>query len=204
MDSRQIFFDLDDTLVNTRETIYKRIGVLLDQFQLETNPNQIYDLLGFQDREDSLKDLVKNPGSFWKRYEQLRKKVKVSSFPGINQTLKKLHSKKIPLGIITNNGREKTLEKLASAGIRSNLFTNGIYSCSENNCHKPSPEIAKMINLSPENILYVGDDLIDYEFAQNIGTDFYGVCSGLCGKKDFLRSGLRVERIFPSVKNAFE
>lgn len=126
MDSRQIFFDLDDTLVNTRETIYQRIGVLLDEFQLEMNPDQVYGLLGFQDREDRLKDLVKNPSSFWKRYEQLRKEVRVSSFPGINQALKKLYSLNLSLGIITNNGREKTLEKLASAGIKSNYIREAI------------------------------------------------------------------------------
>lgn len=187
MNSRQIFFDLDDTLVNTRETIYQRINVLLDEFQLETKSNKVYGLLGFQDREEKLRDFVKNPGDFWKRYEQLRREIRVSSFPGITDTLKKLYSKNIPLGIITNNGREKTLEKLASARVDSHLFANGIYSCSENNCHKPSPEIARMMNLSSGNVLYVGDDLIDYEFANNISADFYGVCSGFYGKKDFLR-----------------
>jgi phosphoglycolate phosphatase-like HAD superfamily hydrolase len=103
MNFRQIFFDLDDTLVNTRETIYQRIEILLDEFQLEANPDIIYNLLGFQDREDRLKDFVKNPIIFWERYEQLRKDVKVSSFYGVNKTLEKLHSRKIPLGIITNN-----------------------------------------------------------------------------------------------------
>ncbi|MFA5061306.1 MAG: HAD-IA family hydrolase [Candidatus Pacearchaeota archaeon] len=204
MDFRQIFFDLDDTLVNTRETIYKRIGILLEEFQLRTDPYKIYDLLDLKDREERLKGLVKNPADFWERYEQLRRIVRVSSISGVIPTLEELRSRNIPLGIITNNRHGKTLEKLTSAKINSRIFIGGIYSCSEIDFLKPSSEIAKIINLFPEKVLYVGDDLIDYEFAQNMGVDFYGVCTGFYGKEDFLKKGLGVERIFPNIRKAFK
>jgi phosphoglycolate phosphatase-like HAD superfamily hydrolase len=61
-----------------------------------------------------------------------------------------------------------------------------------------------MMNLPAGNVLYVGDDLIDYEFAQNISAEFYGVCSGFYGKEDFLKKGLGAERIFQSIREAFK
>lgn len=74
MKYNQIYCDLDDTLINTRETILKRIHILLSEFNIENIPAQmIYSLLGNVNRTETLNKYLQNPNIFWNRYEELRK-----------------------------------------------------------------------------------------------------------------------------------
>lgn len=196
----EVFFDLDDTLVNTRQTILIRINLLLDKHSLGINSHYIYGLLRNSERESILAEKIGENTSFWDDYEVLRKDITVNTFPGANIVLESLVSKGKKIGIITNNTYSKALFKLQSAKINPILFNGNIYSCSEKGCLKPSADITRYLQVNPKNILYVGDDVIDYEFARNSKTDFYGVCTGGHTKKDFLRRGLNRNRVFPSIK----
>ena len=138
--------------------------------------------------------------SFWEDYESLRKDITVDTIPGAKRVLEDLISQGKEVGIITNNSCSKTRGKLQSAKINSSMFDGNIYSCSENNCLKPSAEIIKYLKVNPENILYVGDDVKDYDFSRNARMGFYGVCTGISSEEDFIRRGLIGSRIFPSVK----
>ena len=200
MKSQIIFFDLDDTLVNTRQTILKRINLLLDKYSFDITPKYVYGLLGSSERESILARKIGEETLFWEDYETLRKNITVDSISGANTLLEILVSKRKNIGIITDNTCQKTLIKLRSAKINPVLFNGNIYSCSEKSCLKPSAGITSHLKVNPKKILYIGDDLIDYEFAKNSGMGFYGVCTGEHSQEDFMEKGLNRSRIFPSVK----
>jgi len=200
MKSQIIFFDLDDTLVNTRQTILRRINLLLDKYPFDITSQYIYRLLGSSERESILARKIGEKTLFWDDYEALRKNITVDSISGANTLLETLVSKRKNIGIITDNTCQKTLIKLQSAKINPALFNGNIYSCSEKSCLKPSVGIISYLRVNPKKILYIGDDLIDYEFARNSGIGFYGVCTGEHSREDFIENGLNRSRIFPSVK----
>ncbi len=57
--------------------------------------------------------------------------------------------------------------------------------------HKPLPQgidkIAKILDINKNEILYVGDSLVDAQTAQNAKVDFIGVLTGTTTKEDFER-----------------
>ncbi|HJX50889.1 hypothetical protein A3K73_03210 [Candidatus Pacearchaeota archaeon RBG_13_36_9] len=204
MRSKKIYFDLDDTLVNTRETILKRIALLLGRYPLDVDSSFVYNLLGNPEREQLLSKNKLLSQSFWSAYERLRKDITPDSFPRAKEILEGLVSEGKTIGIITNNTCLKTLEKLRAARISPSLFRGNIYSCSENGRLKPSPDITIHCGLGSGDFVYVGDDIIDYEFARNSGADFYGVCTRECKEGEFIKAGLSKARIFPSVREVFQ
>ncbi len=53
----------------------------------------------------------------------------------------------------------------------------------------------KKYNCSLEDILYVGDSLIDYFAERDRGIDFIAITTGIHTKDDFLREGLEEDSI---------
>jgi len=55
--------------------------------------------------------------------------------------------------------------------------------------HKPDPEpillACKKLGIKPEEAVYVGDALLDFQAAKNAGTGFIGFISGSASKEDF-------------------
>ncbi len=55
--------------------------------------------------------------------------------------------------------------------------------------HKPDPEpilfACKKLGIKPEEAVYVGDALFDFQAARNAGTNFIGFVSGAVSEKDF-------------------
>jgi len=204
MKSQNIYFDLDDTLINTRDTILKRINLLLEKYPLGIDSTFVYKLLVNPRREHLLSGDKKMSRDFWSGYERLRKIITATPIPGAKETLEFLSSKGNKLGIITNNICSKTLEKLQYAGIDLSLFNRGIYSCLDNGCPKPSSKIISHLGLDSKDFTYVGEDVTDYDFARNSGADFYAVCTGEYRKEDFTKLGLSKDRIFPSIREVFQ
>jgi phosphoglycolate phosphatase-like HAD superfamily hydrolase len=203
MSLQKIFFDLDDTLINTRDTLFRRINALSNEFKPNTSPKMVYHILKYYpEKNDELNGYIRDSEEFWKKYRDISKKIQVSSISGTEDVLNKL-SEDNDLGIITNNNLRIVFQRLDSSGIDLSLFSEGIHSCSENNCSKPSAKILDILGLSKENILYVGDDITDYWFAKNAGMNFYGVCTGSDDNHSFQNEGLNKNRIFPSIYEAF-
>jgi HAD superfamily hydrolase (TIGR01549 family) len=199
MESKIFYFDLDDTLVNTRETIFKRIGVLLNRFSLKEDPQLIYDILDNENREILLRKKIEESSIFWQEYEKLRIEFVVQSMKGTKKVLESLILMGAEIGIITNNSHSKALNKLRYAGLDTFPFNAGIYGRDNLGYFKPSPEIFKIMGIDPKISTYVGDDLMDYRFARNNGCAFIAVCSGGYKKEDFVRAGLNRDLIFEKI-----
>jgi len=61
--------------------------------------------------------------------------------------------------------------------------------------HKPNPEplllACKKLEIKPEEAIYVGDAVIDYQAAKNAGMNFIGFISGSASKEDFKKLNAR-------------
>lgn len=61
--------------------------------------------------------------------------------------------------------------------------------------HKPNPEplllACKKLEIEPEEAIYVGDTIIDYQAAKNAGMNFIGFISGSASKEDFKKLNAR-------------
>ena len=111
-----------------------------------------------------------------------------------------------PLSIITNRGRE-TLEKILDGLEIDRRKFRYIQSCSDTPFHKPDPRVFQKYweamadgRISPSQVLYVGDHLVDHQAASARGFRFVGVLSGLATtRQDFLDAGVPAESILESV-----
>ena len=109
------------------------------------------------------------------------------------------------LGLLTSRGHF-TKELLAGAGYSPKHF-NFIITQQNGTPSKPNKQAAIPIfdwvqNNNVTEWIYVGDSLIDLEFAKKVGVPFFAVTTGLTDKQTFLSAGQPEELIFPSIVEA--
>lgn len=93
-------------------------------------------------------------------------------FPGILPMLTALEEAGVKLGIISNKGTAN-VKQLAKAHF-GNLF-HAVFGAQEDVPIKPAPDMLlaamRKLQTEPEKTLYIGDAPVDFEAAQNAGTD---------------------------------
>lgn len=107
--------------------------------------------------------------------------------PHALDTLKGLKKAGIKVGIVTTKYRHR-IEKILKKYEASDLVDIIIGSDSVKNA-KPDPEgtiaAMKSLDVSPSQVLYVGDSLVDAGTAKNAGVDFACVLTGTTQEKEF-------------------
>lgn len=172
-----IVFDVDGTLVDSEWAILASLQKTLEEIGREVPPvEELTFVLGITG-QDALKQMgiqdVKGTFELWvEKLGQLSREQK--PFAAIPDLLKDLKKEGISLGIVTSRTRTEFEEAFAGYGLRD-LF--GVTVCSEDTReHKPSgeplQEYMKRRNVSPEQVLYVGDSKYDSGCARNAGADF--------------------------------
>ena len=115
-------------------------------------------------------------------------------------------SKSYPLSIVTNRERMSFEQIINGLEIDRSKF-KFIQSCSDTKFHKPDPRVFERYwetldrqKISPNQILYVGDHLVDHQAANAAGFQFIGVLSGKAtNRQDFLNVGVDGNSILESV-----
>lgn len=177
-----IVFDLDGTLINSLEDLVDSLNIVLDYYDL---PPKTYEegkkLIG-----RGLRNLVKR--ALPRKLSQVdsivdeglammmdeygkRKTLKTRPYENVPFLLDYLNNHEIPIGICSNKA------DLLANQIVSELFPDNQFALvlgqRENAHRKPDPtqtlEVAKAMELAPEECLYLGDSPIDYQTAKNAG-----------------------------------
>lgn len=174
-----VLFDVDGTIADTDVMIVAAFLELIDVYRPKYKPNlrelvyisgpPITETLAkfFPDVDQAyiLKEYQQRSKKYYERY--------VQSFPDARSTLLTLKQKGIRLGVITSKMRASTLDTLRLIGL-SDLFEL-IIALDDVVEPKPSPEgIVKALdyfNVSPKDVLYVGDTLTDDETSARAGVD---------------------------------
>ena len=200
-----VCFDLDGTLVDSRDTILESTKTALDKLRIDYDiPEEVFtNMIGkhFVDIFEELKIDVKDFEQFISIYKALYFDFIDLSvlYPGVEETLNYLKRKQIKVSLLTTKVQDQA-EKIIH---HFNLGSSFDYLMGRRNGleHKPSPEpllvICKELQVETAETIIVGDTELDIQCGKNAGSKTCGVLYGYRTKAqlekekpDFLISGL--------------
>ncbi|MBE6732120.1 MAG: HAD family hydrolase [Ruminococcaceae bacterium] len=195
-------FDLDGTLCNTLDSIAYFANSALTFYGYSPIDTQEYKLLIGNGADMLIRRMLnKVAGEYTeetvkavrKKYDELYESEPlklVEPYKGIPELLDKLHSMGIKITVLSNKPDDMT--KAVVKGILGDKF-DYVQGQKKEFEKKPSPQaplyIAKEINVSPENILYLGDSGVDMQTAINSGFTACGVSWGFRSVEELKENG---------------
>lgn len=112
---------------------------------------------------------------------------------GVRETLANLRRKYV-LGIVTSRGDKSLRKHLGAVGLNQTLF-EVVFNREASSKHKPHPgallQACSKIGIKPDEMVYVGDSIVDAECAESAGVPFIGVLTGGASREDFNRLGVK-------------
>jgi len=106
----------------------------------------------------------------------------VSSFPGVEETLRTLHERGIPMAVATSRGRHSLLMLMQQLGLDAYIPPEHCFAVDSVARPKPAPDMVYLIlaklGVRPEETLVVGDTTFDIEMGRNAGCHTCGVSYG--------------------------
>jgi phosphoglycolate phosphatase len=170
-----IAFDLDGTILDTIYDLHASLNYVLKKYDLDTVElseaknnigNGIKNLV-LRSLKGKKEELIDDIYKDFMDYYKVNYAVYTKPYDGIYRVLDYLKSKDIILGVITNKNEE----------IAKNLikhFYNGYFDfvIGDNDMkRKPNPEkmdwVINNYNVSADEILYIGDSNVDFDFVSN-------------------------------------
>ncbi len=139
---------------------------------------------------------------FRKEYLKIVLKYKFKEIKGAKKTIEKLR-KKYEIAIISAKPKPLMSKNFKDTKINTKIF-KFMLSGDDTKFHKPDPRVfngaLKKLKVNKNEVLYVGDALVDYMAAKKTGFNFVAVLTGNYKRKDFLKFGLKKENILKSVR----
>jgi HAD superfamily hydrolase (TIGR01549 family) len=192
-----LIFDLDDTILMTRQAKYKALQYCAKKFyKFDLKDEVISKYWGRPFPEfmnalfrgyDPLPEIINN-------YYSILADFPVKAYPEVIDTLDLL-KKKYRLGIVSAISKELLLLDLISAGIDKGTFEY-IQVADDTKIHKPDPGVfAPLLSyvreqgLTKQDLVYIGDALTDFQAAKYAGIDFIGVSGRSISSAEFEKAG---------------
>ena len=184
-----IIFDLDGTLLDTLTDISDSTNKALTDYELPNHTYEQYKLIlgyGFRSLIESSVPKGTDPEtinmileSFLKNYN-INFNNKTAPYPGIDEMLYSLSKMGIKMGVNSNKRDDYTKQLVAKHFSRIPFIA--VFGERSGINRKPDPvaalEIAQLMELKPEEILYIGDSKTDIMVAINAKMDGVGVLWG--------------------------
>ena len=194
---KAVLFDLDGTLIEFKFPIKESRLAMFDF--LKRNG---YEVDHFTDHMKT-QDMIDDAESQWSRSERLKEQhtfadlrlslfrilddfefesIKISKpLPGCLETIKKISAAGILIGIVTNSGRLPVTSVISDYGYLP--YMEVVITRNDTSRMKPRPDglldAAKLLELEPKDILYVGDSFLDIEAARQAGIKCVSIPTGL-------------------------
>lgn len=182
---RVVLFDLDGTLVDTRDAVEASYRMVFDRHldSLFPPPDLPGELFAMRPREvfacvapDRIEELY---AAYEDAYPQNLHHVRV--FDGAAAMIRALHAAGRRPGLVTNKGRPRTLTDLEVAGIAADDLSV-LVTAEDTELRKPDPapilHALDLLGLAPEQAIYVGDGPQDIKAARAAGMDCFAVTYG--------------------------
>jgi len=211
MKYRAIIFDFDDTLVESRLKKWAQHKLVSKKFY---NIDLSYEMI----REHWGKPFNELLGLLYKNgdtYENMHKAIRSvhnqflkDPYEHANRVVDTILKKGIEVGVLSAALREHLNEELERAGFPVPKFF-ALQGADETEVHKPDPRVFDLIlaklsekGVSRNEVLYVGDSLLDLQAAKGAGLHFIAVTTGLYSRNDFLAEG--AETVIDDVKDLLD
>lgn len=200
-----ICFDLDGTLVDSKDTILESTKAALDKLKISYSiPEDAFtNMIGmhFVDIFEELKIDVPDFEKFISIYKALYFDFMDSSYlyPGVQKTLQYLNQKNVKVSLLTTKVQDQAEKIIDHFNFRPSFAY--LMGRRDGLAHKPSPEpllqICKELRVEPVETVIVGDTELDVQCGKSAGAKTCGVLYGYRTKgqlekvkPDFLISGL--------------
>jgi HAD superfamily hydrolase (TIGR01509 family) len=199
---RAVLFDYDGTLIDSVDCVWQEYQRTARVLKLPKRRFEDYTRQLGKTWEEALKNIW--PGVNTKEFTKVYRleKEQVTLLEGVMETLGRLKGR-YKLGILTSRGRKTLYQHLKSTGIPAGLFGAILYRESLKK-HKPDPkalyQACREMKVAPEEIVYVGDAVVDAQCAIAAGIRFIGVLTGGAKKQDFLKAGVPKDCIIKTLK----
>lgn len=192
---KAIFFDFDYTLGDSTNGIVLSANYALQKLGLsQKSREEIRKTIGLSLKDTYAALTMKNDREeaelFVKYFKEKADEVMVENtilFDGVKATLQGLKKSGYKIGIITTKLRyriEQILDKFHAEDV-----VDLIVGAEDVKVEKPNPEgilwAIDHLQLSKNEVLYVGDSLVDAKAAENAAVNFAGVLSGTTTKREF-------------------
>jgi phosphoglycolate phosphatase len=180
---KAVFFDWDNTLVDTWPIILKASNTVLQHFGF---PKSTLDEVKVRARLSTREGFPQQFGENWQEAQKIfyqaiyKSKNELKIYDGVPEQLQQLKAAGYGVAIISNKTRDLLAEEIKQFNISSDLALGS----GDTPYDKPHPEMGlialKHFGLQPKDAVYIGDSVTDWEFANNlkmhaiaIGDDIY-------------------------------
>lgn len=192
---KAVILDFDYTLADSSKGAISCINYALDKMGLNTVSDEIAcRTVGLSLKNTFLKlcdeEYVDKTNEFSKLFIEQADRVMADLtkiYESVPKTMRILKAKGIKLGIVSGKFRYRINEILKRADLQE-IF-DYIVGGEDVVNQKPNPEgvlkVIEKFNLKPEEILYIGDSLIDQETAKTVGMSFIATLTGETKKHEF-------------------
>ena len=192
---KHICFDLDGTLVDSKNTILESTKAALDKLNIKHNiPEDAFNNMIGKHFVDIFVELEMDDVDF-EEFIPIYKKLYFDFidssylYEGVNETLEYLNRKRIKVSLLTTKVQEQA-EKIIEHFQLTTSF-DYIMGRREGIAHKPSPEpliyICKDLKVEPAETLMIGDTELDIQCGKNAGAKTCGVLYGYRTKDQILK-----------------
>lgn len=202
---KHVCFDLDGTLVDSKNTILESTKAALDQMKISYRIDEevFTNMIGmhFVDIFERMKIEVTDFEKFITIYKTFYFNFMESSvlYPNVNEILTFLNKKKIKVSLLTTKVQDQAEKIIDHFKLRSSF--NYLMGRRDGLAHKPSPEpliyICNELDIHASETLMLGDTELDIQCGKSAGSKTCGVLFGYRTidqlekeKPDFLISGL--------------
>jgi phosphoglycolate phosphatase-like HAD superfamily hydrolase len=209
---KKIIFDVDGVLLNTFTHHIAELMAVARAFGIDKPAMERIKKHWGKGLEEFLEKILPSIPleTFLQRSIELGfRKTAPPRIPGVRRTLFLL-AKYYSLSIVSNRSEPSLMAFMRGAEINIGLF-RFIQTASHlpRELHKPNPKVfSKIISIllaegiKLEEIMYIGDNEIDFWAANGAGINFVGVTTGgLTTRDDFLRIGVPEEYILDSIRD---
>lgn len=193
---KAVIFDFDYTLGDSTNGIVLSINHALEKLNLKTQDTKtiqktiglslkdtLFELSGIQDKEAVRK--------FTRYFKEKADEVMVDNtrfYEGTLEMLEKLGNDGRLLGIVTTKYHYR-IEQILARNNAINVI-DVIVGGDDVKREKPDPEgllaAIEKLNISKDQVLYVGDSIVDAKTARSAGVDFVAVLTGTTKREEFL------------------
>jgi len=190
-----IFFDLDGTIVDSREAYHEAARIAFQTMGQEMPEKElVLEIPRKLERKQPINDIIKGDlheflGVYLNAYYSLTEE-KTKPIPNISSTLENLSAKaKLALITMRTVPREKIIKELEKFNIAK--YFAYVVTALDTNKPKPSPEAllkcGSVLNVQMCNCIIVGDSISDVRAGKAAGSKTVAVLSGLFSYQELLR-----------------
>jgi phosphoglycolate phosphatase len=202
MKFRLLLFDLDGTLIDSRDDLADSVNLTLGALKLETLPTEtiagfigegVFNLInrsiGASLKKDADEDFANRGVEIFRTIYRENCLVKTKLYAGVGATLAGLAD--FQKAVITNKPHDFSVKILEALGIGQ--YFEAVAGGDSFPERKPSPvpllKTAERLNCRPEECLMIGDSRVDIEAGKNARIKTVGLAGGFRGRAELEKAG---------------